>query len=441
MEQGEYSLAVNDKLSIIKAICNSGYTVTAADVANATGLPLSSIYLELNKLAEMSRGQLKVTDTGQVVYCFPVNFVTMFAALALWRITIRILLTSMSVVLKGIFVIFLLPMVVLAIPVLYASIVAMAAFAICWVCSLFSMNFHALWFFLSPIFIALAWFSPKLVSRLIHIISNWDPYAESSSALPERKSDFGKDLMSLLIGEGNPNPDLNSTRWKLIANAIWSNHGVITAEQLAPYTGCDPAREEQVLPVLRRFNGEPRATEAGNLVYVFPEMRTCACEDDMIKDPPTCLLERTWTFSRCHPESLTPIAVLGLLNSALLYFCITGIIAGAEFYGWQEMIRTPHLLVVTVYLTTAMALVLTLPALRKLVVLWRNRLTHLRNLRRQGYAAQLTNPSAELALKLKESREYWLPEEHIAAEHIVYTTEEGLLEQEPEGPALHSRRP
>lgn len=58
------------------------------------------------------------------------------------------------------------------------------------------------------------------------------------------------------------------------------NNGVVTAEQLAPYLRTpppplpplsQPAHDESfVLPLLLRFNGQPRVTTNGHIYYTFP---------------------------------------------------------------------------------------------------------------------------------------------------------------------------
>lgn len=65
---------------------------------------------------------------------------------------------------------------------------------------------------------------------------------------------------------------------------IRSNQGSVTAEQLAPYCDEAPAPnanadmqayvdESFVLPIVTQLNGEPRVTEEGDIVYVFPELQ------------------------------------------------------------------------------------------------------------------------------------------------------------------------
>lgn len=106
---------------------------------------------------------------------------------------------------------------------------------------------------------------------------------------------FLESVFSYVFGDGNPNGDIESRRLTLAATMIREYGGAVTAEQLAPY--CDDAPmplltttmvdgklgeerayvdESFVLPIVTQLDGEPRVTEEGDIVYVFPELMTSA---------------------------------------------------------------------------------------------------------------------------------------------------------------------
>lgn len=60
----------DERLPISESIRELDFTVTAADVANLTGLPLATGYFHLNRLAQAGNAHLKVTEPGSVDYCF-----------------------------------------------------------------------------------------------------------------------------------------------------------------------------------------------------------------------------------------------------------------------------------------------------------------------------------------------------------------------------------
>lgn len=97
---------------------------------------------------------------------------------------------------------------------------------------------------------------------------------------------FLESIFSYIFGDGNPNAGLEERRLALASNMIRQNKGSVTAEQLAPF--CDGSEDPQtvlgktyvdesfVLPVVTALNGEPRVTDEGDIVYVFPELQTTA---------------------------------------------------------------------------------------------------------------------------------------------------------------------
>ena len=106
---------------------------------------------------------------------------------------------------------------------------------------------------------------------------------------------FLESVFSYVFGDGDPNGDVEARRIALAAGMIRENGGAVTAEQLAPY--CDDAPmplgtdgvdgglggeerayvdESFVLPIVTQLDGEPRVTDEGDIVYVFPELMTSA---------------------------------------------------------------------------------------------------------------------------------------------------------------------
>jgi hypothetical protein len=70
----------------------------------------------------------------------------------------------------------------------------------------------------------------------------------------------------------------------MAAQMIRDNKGAVTAEQLAPY--CDAPEPDEmgsayvdesfVLPIVTQLDGEPRVTEDGDIIYVFPDLQVSA---------------------------------------------------------------------------------------------------------------------------------------------------------------------
>mmetsp|Transcript_105536 Transcript_105536/g.336065 ORF Transcript_105536/g.336065 Transcript_105536/m.336065 type:complete len:602 (+) Transcript_105536:72-1877(+) len=101
---------------------------------------------------------------------------------------------------------------------------------------------------------------------------------------PPPKMSFLESVFSFVFGDGDPNAQLDETRWQLIGECIAENGGAVVAEQIAPYLDPpsaapgDEAAEQRalsqaMLPVLLRFRGRPEVGPEGDIVYVFPELQ------------------------------------------------------------------------------------------------------------------------------------------------------------------------
>lgn len=236
-----------------------------------------------------------------------------------------------------------------------------------------------------------------------------------------KKSNFLLNCFSFLFGDGNPNEGLDEKTWQLVANVIKKHDNVVTAEQLAPYTGADPKNEDGVLPVLVRFNGKPEVTESGNIVYVFPDLSvTAGAASTATSTPPPYLREFKWKFTELDPGALLPVYVVAGLN----FF-------GAWFVWWLFW-GSPHGQIGMVFNVLAVygTLFLLVPSVRWVLMQGRNKQVDERNKQRAGFAEQLLSPPAPLQKKLAETRAYRLRDKTIGAKDIVYTTEKDALDQE-----------
>ena len=103
---------------------------------------------------------------------------------------------------------------------------------------------------------------------------------------------FLESVFSFVFGDGNPNAGLEEKRLSLAAQVIRDNKGAVTAEQLAPY--CDApdisdssspssfVDESFVLPIVSQLDGEPRVTEEGDIIYVFPDLQVSASSSNIL---------------------------------------------------------------------------------------------------------------------------------------------------------------
>jgi len=110
-------------------------------------------------------------------------------------------------------------------------------------------------------------------------------YGASNNRDPDEMG-FLESVFSYVFGDGDPNGDVEERRIASAAEMIRGNGGAVAAEQLAPF--CDGAPmplmgeerayvdESFVLPIVAQLDGEPRVTEEGDIVYVFPELMSSA---------------------------------------------------------------------------------------------------------------------------------------------------------------------
>lgn len=428
-----------EKEQVLQAIRQLGRRVTAADVATKTGLPLQITTSQLNVIASETGGVLQVATTGDIAYCFSPGFQNAYLATGIkrvlqdvgskvFRVGYYILRISFGIML----IVSLVTIVVLAF--LIMTTLQRASSNDDGGGGGFEFDF--------------------LDFMIVRDLLWWGTW----SALPDRysydepisrqrhRSNFLLDCFSFLFGDGDPNAHLDERRWRLIAQTIKRNKGVVTDEQLAPYTGVDPRRGYGVLPVLVRFDGRPEVTDTGNIVYVFPSLQVSAKEhtemwsgqeaDVTVSDrsnvnifnakvrPRSFLNEFPWQFSHVPADSIWLVGLLGAANFAgawWVFFQLHSPLAGMIL---RPFIPLADLLVI--YGT----LFLGLPLLRWLYIRHVNGGIENRNEQRKQYAEQVKNPSQELYLKLNEAQDYKIKEQMISQDKVVYSSDKDALEQE-----------
>jgi hypothetical protein len=232
------------------------------------------------------------------------------------------------------------------------------------------------------------------------------------------KTNFLYNCFSFLFGDGNPNSNLEERRWHAIAQLIRQQKGVVTAEQLAPFTGEDPHNEDKVLPALVRFDGRPTVTESGNIIYLFPALQATALGQNA-EELPYYLKLSPWRFSHVDNASLIWVVALALINFIGSWFLF---IQGINIVSSLA----PLLWVLVIY----GSLFIGIPLIRYIVIQGLNKKIEDGNVRRKQYADSLAKPSLELSKKLSEAQDSRLDSREIKAENLVYDTQKDILEQE-----------
>ncbi len=248
---------------------------------------------------------------------------------------------------------------------------------------------------------------------------------------------FLEGVFSFLFGDGNPNFNLEERRWQNIAALIRANQGVITAEQALPFLEptkvqphTDAADEDFMLPVLVKFNGQPQVSEAGQLVYAFPDLQKVAGEEQetTLTDIEGYLKEHKWPFSVAGTGNIIGAIILGVFY-----------LGGSLYLGY--LLQDPSIKTVIGdgflnFVSNAYGLLLgyailflTIPAVRYFIWQNINDKVAARNQMRIRQNEILTKPDSVLQSKLDFAKELAIHPEIIGTQNLAYTTETDLLEQ------------
>jgi hypothetical protein len=396
------------KTLVIDAIKKLHHEATVSDVCKQTSLPLNQCQFLLNKVASETKADLLVSQSGQVTYKFAPGFeghyfknalkiLLIGCGLAMFEAGFYLLRISFGIMLTFSLLVIVLLLVAICIAALFAS--DSGSDGGDW--GFFDVG----WFDISSLGDAFVWsYTPSHQSRI--------------QKAEEKKGHFFLEVFSFLFGDGHPNPDIDETRWQLISQTIINNNGVVVADQLAPFTGSN--KDEDVLPVLVRFNGRPEVSETGHIVYIFDELKGKSRNKEEL---PLFLKEQYWRFSQYPAHSnlfVTMLAGLNLWGSWWLY----------------KHIATINLLHHFVYLIDALLvyalLFCLLPFIRLMFIGFANGYVDRRNMARQDYSDALRFPKAELKEKLEQAKtmRQQLAAEKPPDQRVIYTTEKDALEQE-----------
>ncbi|MEA5567747.1 hypothetical protein [Anabaena sp. UHCC 0399] len=409
--------------TVMQAVEKLGYRVTVGDVATQAGLNLAEANQGLLALATDAGGHLQVAETGDVVYLFPRNFRDILRNKyfklklqewwqKLWGVLFYLIRIS--------FTIFLIASIALITITIIVIITALNSSSDN---DNRSSNSSSSWgFFYIP---DLFWyFNP-----------NHQNYPEQRRRGRQQDSqmNFFEAVFSFLFGDGNPNARLEERRWQEIAAVIRSNRGAIAAEQIAPYlddlgAGYQQEYEDYMLPVLLRFNGQPKVNSEGQIVYYFPELQVRASNKKQ-ESVSTYLEELPWRFSAAGSGQIMLSAGLGVANlvgALVLGSLLRDGIVAAQLGGLVAFVQGIYWLLLAYGIGF-----LGVPLIRYFWIKWRNGKILTRNRDRISRARLLANPNPDLQQKIDYARQFGT-ETVITNENLVYSTETDLLEQEVE---------
>jgi hypothetical protein len=419
---------MNPNESLLQSIEKLGYRVTVGDVATKAGLEINTAQQGLLTLAAEAGGHLQVADTGEIVYLFPKNFrailVNKYWQLKLkswldkiWQVIFYLIRISFGIVL------------VISILIMFFAVMAII------IATLFkdsdsdsgsnsssgkNINFNFfttdfLWFFYPN-------FGNTYYER---------QEKEIRGEKPASNMNFLEAIFSFLFGDGDPNFNLEQKRWQVIGKVIQNNRGSVIAQQISPYlddiTPSNEETEDYILPVLTRFNGYPKVSDKGEIIYYFPDLQVTAKHKKVTAISPY-LREKLWKFSEADSGQI--ILALGLGAANFILALVLGYFLKS---GSASIIGSFGVFVAGVYgflLSYAVAF-LGIPLARYFFLQWRNGKVERRNQKRQQRAELINSSNNLLIEKIKYARQF-ADQKVITEDDITYSTDQDYLEQEIE---------
>jgi hypothetical protein len=402
--------------SLLKSIEQLRYQATPGELSTQSGLPLAKVERDLQQLAIAVGGHLQVSTTGEIVYKYPHDLQGILRKKFLWlqvtsilekiwRVLFYLIRISFGILLVGIAAIIALSLILIALASIFSDNGGGGGG---------SIDFGGGggsggdW---GQIFV---WDSGG---------GYYQSSASGSAAPAEVKElSFLGAVFSILFGDGNPNYNLEETRWKTIGQAIRKNRGVITAEQVAPYLeNVTPHSEDHIMPVLVRFNGMPEVSPIGDIVYRFPEVQAVS-QRQKFKRLPNYLKEKNWRFSMATTGQRWLIGILAAFNvsgALALGWLLKGSAVAGGLIGLVSSLYWLMLLYAVGFVT--------IPIGRWLWLQWVNNQVDRRNEQRRHQVALLSGQDVERKLLFADG---FRSELVIEQGDIAYSTDEDLLDQE-----------
>jgi hypothetical protein len=483
-----------EKKRVLEAIATRGPRIVPVDIAADTGMALPIVVSELNNIASETHAHLEVTESGNIAYKFAGNLQQAYAANAsrevlrsMFRVAANVSLIVMRAFIALMFfivrisfglalVLGALLIVVLVVVVIIAGLRALSGGDSDGGGGDFNFDFGNIFDFgynsgysYRPFYLywMFDWFWDWIFFwRYVTPMpggygSSNLPYDAQGDYRKQRNADKPKpnfllSVFSYLFGDGNPNTNFDETKWQTIAQVLEANQGVVTAEQVAPFTGLDPKNEDWMIGVMQRFNGAPEVTEAGHIIYVFPAFQSLSLEqpNKALASAPQAefapdnlsqlfnqhvgrqkvikasssrglalegfLPEKEWQFMSVEGGQLWGIIVFGLIVLLGSIFLIFNMALVPALYMLQ-----PLLFVLFGY----GLLFFLIPALRFPIFRMINDGIIERNDKKMAYAVALKNPTAELSDKLLEARKVRFGGLPKGPDNTIYTTEKDALDQ------------
>jgi hypothetical protein len=412
----------NTRKAVLSAIEKLGHRVSAADVAAGTGLSLADSRIALNRIALETRAVLEVSAGGQIAYRFFPDLESVYRLAGLRKLLSKagsLALTAAFYLLKVSFGILLLASFLTITLVFLVALI----FILCGIGAANAadgklpnaggISFH--FFDFGDLLTFFSW--TVMAGPRAPAIPD---YYSQQVEIEDRG--FFQNCFSFLFGDGNPNSELSEKQWRLIAECIRRNHGVVTAEQLSPYLLRPQADCRAMLEVMVRFEGTPEVTPSGNIVYCFPSLQVTASALQNLMEMPDKIQEKEWKFSTVPTGELHWVFFFAGAN-------LCGAYALNQHLAWFQPLL-PYAAQINLMLAYAVFF-MCFPICRQITNAVRNALIETRNQERARSVAGLAGQ--DCLRRISEARQFAVRAINLRSQPVVYTTGRSLLDQDPDG--------
>ena len=410
-------------------------SVSVSDIASVAAVDFSTAKQNLITLALLTEGDLDVTNDGEVIYSFPVNFKSILYQKSLINKLRRIYLNYIEPPLAYSVRISFGVMLLTSLAIIFTTFVAVSTSS-----SSDrdrdrdernSPNRLNIWLGNSP-------FDLFYYRNSGGMSSNFDEqvidYYRDQEVTTKHRMGFLESFYSYIFGDGNPNEKLSLVSLQSVASVIRKNNGTVTAEQIAPYLNppnlekyieANVVDESFVLPVLLTYDGIPNVLPSGDIVYTFPDLMITTTGVDNNNNQLAKGLGES-LYEKKIPLSLAP-SNLRLLAGALGIVNLLGVLKLQNLMNnTQLLLVNPTLFTVLTklfpFLFTYALLYNAIPLFRYLRNKSGNQEIEERNRNRLAWAKYLKAGGSELIKKLNLAQKYQQKKVIIDEQGVVYTT-------------------
>ena len=247
------------------ALRSSGREASQADLISRTGLPKYQVEQTLNAMLDEQRGQLKVTESGELLYYFPDGFRNrkrgFFPAL---RRAVYVTGRATGISLVFLFKIWIVSMLVgyfvLFILLLFAALLASIAG------SAASRNTRSR--------SRMGGFgSFYLTTRLVQLFISLWMYSSSGKKRSKHSRPLHQSVFAFVFGEKDPEKGWELYLKKTAIRFIQTHKGIISLDELIKLTGRTHREANDLMnEMLREYEGSPQVTDDGTIFYQFPAL-------------------------------------------------------------------------------------------------------------------------------------------------------------------------